>query len=107
MRSHPFAGPSCPRVVYFVTWSAEGSRHRRPGENKFFLGTPVRGVVPGRGRTCSPPATAVLEQPSPGRVAESALGRRNIVLSQSDELDRRGNIKTILDPTSGHNVRRR
>ena len=32
-------------------------------------------------------AKAVLEQPSPSRNAKQALGRRNIVLSQSDELN--------------------
>jgi len=31
--------------------------------------------------------TAVLEQPSSGRIARQMLGRRNIVLSQSDELN--------------------
>jgi len=37
-------------------------------------------------------AIAVLEQPSSGRMTGHLLGRRNIVLSQSDELN-----STLLD----------
>ncbi|AMV28689.1 hypothetical protein VT84_30065 [Gemmata sp. SH-PL17] len=40
-------------------------------------------------------AKAVLEQPSPRRVPSNFLGRRNIVLSQSDELNTIGNKNKV------------
>ncbi len=40
---------------------------------------------------------AVLEQPSPSRIARQKLGRRNIVLSQSDELNGRENSLRVIE----------
>ena len=46
---------------------------------------------------------AVLEQPSPRRVKRQALGRRNIALLQSSELNHHGNGVSVTGPFARHN----
>jgi len=55
--------------------------------------------------TATVPAIAVLEQPSPRRMLDGLLGRRNIVLSQSDELNTRENTQKVSERHSRRKLR--
>jgi hypothetical protein len=88
-------GSSCSRSVHFKPGArkAHGNagsipprRGAEPRQAGLFQAAPRRGgILP----------KAVLEQPSPSRAAEQSQGRRNIVLSQSDELNHSGNEERL------------
>src|SRR5688500_17992199 len=64
-------GPACPPGVHYLTWSAEGSRHRRPNDFSAVTGTTVRGVdpVPSRPRSRSAESGAGTAFPETQRLA--------------------------------------
>jgi len=74
-------------TIHFLTWDADGSQHRRFPHFLRRVATAVRAVATGARLRTGGNREAVREQPSSRGVRGQKLGRRNIVPSQSDELD--------------------